>query len=1648
VEFARVTNESSPVPISIRWYVVEYACGVSVQRGEVAQSSTAVDVAITPVASTSQAFVLWSKTPNSGDGAWGPDDQVLADLTANDTLQFRTAQGNAAHTIAWQVVEFTHPSYAHVQRGSTSITGTSLSTTVTLPTPVDVGRTFVLVDFRSSGSGNDIGARLVRARLIDSTTIVIDRSVSGTPDPIEEIVWQAVELKDGSRVQHGTEPFAAGVAQRIVDIDPVDVARSAAFGSVQVGSGQNTGSSPYVDNDIVGVSSFTADLTSDTLTLTRANTAASADVGWFVVEWGGPSWWDASYAFRAPIELATGDAGIAAGYSVALTFDHAALVAAGRSLADGSDVRIVHWDGSSWTELDRVLADDSEWGSPTTTVWFMAQPAVDADTIDRSHYLYYDNPEAVTPPEDPRNVWLFFDDFESGTLQNWDEPFFADAWYSAAQDDWYEGSTWYDTTWAHRKTVTIDASNVAGDLTDFPVLVSIVDADVRDNAQAGGGDILFTAADEVTKLAHEIESYDPDTGTLVAWVKVPSLSGSTDTKLSMYYGNASAADQQNPTAVWTNGFVAVWHMDEDPSGSAPQIADRTANANHGTAFGGMTSANQVAGKIDGALAFDGTDDVIRIPNSSSTNIQGNTFTLSAWVFPTNVSARDQAIISKAHEPNANVERYHLGFNSNGAINVRRTTSTNHARLDGTAGQIVNNQWQYVVGVYDGSTLRGYVDGVDVASMSATGNIASSTQDLLLAKRYDNRFFVGRIDEPRVSTVARSAAWIQTEFNNQSSPATFHTVGGQEAPGSWTHRKTLTIDSSQVVGDLTDFPVLVSITDTDLRDHAREDGNDILFTAADGVTKLAHEIESYDPSSGGLVAWVKVPSVSGTSSTPFFMYYGHAGAGPQESPASVWTNAFAGVWHLGEIGSGAVGEFRDSTANANHGRGGNGDPAKTPIRAGGIIGNAQQFDGVNDFIRVPNHSSLQLTSALTFSLWIKVTAFDIQHQTPLAKGNCTYQIRRNGTTNVMVTALRNSSCATIYTESATATGSVNDGEWHHLAVSYSGGENRVRIYQNGSQVADVATSGSLASDTEALIFGAHTEGNARWWNGLIDEVRVAGAARSAEWIGTEYNNQASPGTFLSAGDHQTKGSGYVWGFRKAVVIDASQVAGDLTEFPVLINITDPDLADHAQGGGWDIVFTSDDATSKLAHEIESYDPASGTLVAWVKVPVLSGDDDTVLYMYYSNPFATDQQNPTAVWTNGFVAVWHMDEDPSGAGPQILDSTANANHATSGGSMGSGAQVTGKIGGGLSFNGIDDVLRIPDSPSTSIEGATFTLSAWVLPTDISGDTDSGIISKAHEGSGNVERYHLGIGRNGEANVRRTAGSLARLDSPAGSVVDGEWQHLVGRYDGSTLKAYVDGVEVGSMPASGNIDPSPQDLLIGKRYDNRFFTGRIDEARVATVARSAAWIETEFNNQASPDSFHSLGGQETFGVSTAWQVAPGQARSGSFALKAPTVQNTHRWIVADGIDEADLLVESHWRMSTVADMDLGQGQRTSGSASVSQYETTLQGASGWGIAKMIGGSWSQITAPPEGQEPDAITWTKVTTILTGTKMRVLIDGTQTAPADGWADVGGELETGSIGFRVGNIPANHDWYIDDVIARRYVDPEPTTSLGAPDRQ
>jgi hypothetical protein len=322
-------------------------------------------------------------------------------------------------------------------------------------------------------------------------------------------------------------------------------------------------------------------------------------------------------------------------------------------------------------------------------------------------------------------------------------------------------------SWSYRKTLTIDATKVgAGGVTDFPVLVSITDADLRDKAQADGDDIIFTASDGTTRLSHEIERYVSSTGELIAWVKVPSLSSAANTDIYMYYGNPSVGNQQDAAGVWSNGYVGVWHLKET-TGGAGAIKDSTSNANHGTDANGPALGS--AGQVGNAVSFDGVDDLVDLGTGSSLNV--SYLTIDFWV-KANSWVTDGGILAKGDD----TYRQYWIWTYGGAVSFEVDEGT----LQNSAWTPALGQWTHLALTYDGVNVTTYRNGVvENTYPQATGPIDAQAPSLKFGNIPGYSYANVALDEVRISSVSRSAAWITTEYNNQNSPSTFYTVGGEE-----------------------------------------------------------------------------------------------------------------------------------------------------------------------------------------------------------------------------------------------------------------------------------------------------------------------------------------------------------------------------------------------------------------------------------------------------------------------------------------------------------------------------------------------------------------------------------------------------------------------------------------------------------------------------------------------------------------------------------------------------------------------------------------------------------------------------------------------------------------------------------------------------
>jgi len=167
----------------------------------------------------------------------------------------------------------------------------------------------------------------------------------------------------------------------------------------------------------------------------------------------------------------------------------------------------------------------------------------------------------------------------------------------------------------------------------------------------------------------------------------------------------------------------------------------------------------------------------------------------------------------------------------------------------------------------------------------------------------------------------------------------------------------------------------------------------------------------------------------------------------------------------------------------------------------------------------------------------------------------------------------------------------------------------------------------------------------------------------------------------------------------------------------------------------------------------------------------------------------------------------------------------------------------FGNALDFDGSNDYVVVPTSPSIDYQGTVISITGW-MKRDASLSRDVPIVCKGS--STNQERYMLGLNNGTQINFRTTTVQNGHVRFQAGFVPPDQWVHLAGTYDGSTMTVYINGVvpSGGTRSQNGNLRSDSSNLHIGKRCagDNRYYKGQLDEIRVYNRVLSAAEIQDQ--------------------------------------------------------------------------------------------------------------------------------------------------------------------------------------------------------------
>jgi len=183
--------------------------------------------------------------------------------------------------------------------------------------------------------------------------------------------------------------------------------------------------------------------------------------------------------------------------------------------------------------------------------------------------------------------------------------------------------------------------------------------------------------------------------------------------------------------------------------------------------------------------------------------------------------------------------------------------------------------------------------------------------------------------------------------------------------------------------------------------------------------------------------------------------------------------------------------------------------------------------------------------------------------------------------------------------------------------------------------------------------------------------------------------------------------------------------------------------------------------------------------------------------------------------GLVGYWNFDE---GKGEVAADSSGNKNDAK----LVRGPEwVDGKFGKALKFDSAKtQKVEIPHSDSFADITNAVTMEAWVNPANLNAWMSFGV-------KGDIT---YGMFINPSAYVRMHYSGGNTLDTPNNSIKANEWTHVVGTYDGKTVRIYLNGEMKAEKNASDAIAANSATYVIGGTQESRdWFAGMIDEVKL---------------------------------------------------------------------------------------------------------------------------------------------------------------------------------------------------------------------------
>jgi fibronectin type 3 domain-containing protein len=921
-----------------------------------------------------------------------------------------------------------------------------------------------------------------------------------------------------------------------------------------------------------------------------------------------------------------------------------------------------------------------------------------------------------------------------------------------------------------------------------------------------------------------------------------------------------AGDARAQTA---SGLVAAYGFDE---GAGTAVNDASGQNHNGVASG----TTWAVGKFGNALVFNGTNAQVTVPDAPSLRLTTG-MTLEAWVNPTSAPTGWRAIIDK------NVDGYYLTASSDNGNRPAAggTWTTGNQNIFGTSVMPVNT-WTHVAMTFDGATVRLFINGTQVASQAQTAPLAATTATLQIGgDSYPNEYFAGLIDEVRIYNRALSVAEIQSDMATPVSgvtppPPVTDTIA-PSAPGTLT---ALASGSTQVnlawgaasdnVGvagyrvercagpGCTSFVQIATPTITSFGDTGLAAGTSYGYRvrAADGAGNLGgysnvasaatSTLDTSPPTAPASLSATAANStqinLSWAAATDNVAVTGYRVERCQGSGCTTFTQIFTL--------SGTTFNNTGLTTSTSY---------SYRVRAVDAVGNLGSYSSVatattlavSDGTAPTAPSGLSATAAGATRIDLAWTASTDN------VGVANYQVLR--CVGATCTGFAQIGTSTVTSFSNSGLNPSTTYRYRVRAVDAAGNVSGNSNTVNATTPAAPDTTAPSAPTGLGAVPSSPTQVNLSWV-AATDNVGVVGYGleRCTGASCSDFAQITAPTGTSFSDTSLTASTSYSYRVRAvdaagnrgaySLVASVTTPAPDLTAPTAPTGLTATAVSASQVNLSWS---ASTDNVAVTGYILERCLGAGCT--AWVQIATPTGTtysdnglSATTTYRYWVR--AIDAAGNRSAWssivtvttltpdTSGLVAAYGFDE---GTGTTVRDASPQNNNGVAIGAT----WTTGKFGNALMFNGTNAQVTIADVPSLRLTTA-MTLEAWVYPTTAPTGWRA-IIDK------NVDGYYLTAssdnGNRPAAGGTWTNGNI-NVFGPSALPVNA-WTHLATTFDGSTVRLFLNGVQVASQAQSAALAATTATLQIGgDAYPGEYFAGLIDEVRIYNRALSAAEIQVD--------------------------------------------------------------------------------------------------------------------------------------------------------------------------------------------------------------